>query len=128
MRWSISMRPVRHMGTLSCILQKNNKSLQLTVALYYLPIILSITTKHNFIPFYVWSPDWKMLQNVACRTGHSSTGIAQTYGKIFGVIPKIVYFSIFSKHGWFQTKRFTWLLEFIKLCEQKPEKCIIFHC
>ena len=73
MRWSISLRPVRHMPTLSHISQKNNKSLQLTLALYYLPIVLSITTKHNFICFNVWSPDWKILQNVACRTGHPST-------------------------------------------------------
>ena len=45
----------------------------LTIASYYLSIVLSITTKHNFIPFFLWSPDWKMLQNVVCRTGHSLT-------------------------------------------------------
>ena len=57
----------------SCIPQKRTKSLQLTIALYYLPIVLSITTKHNIIPFFVWSPDWEMLQNCICRTGHSLT-------------------------------------------------------
>ena len=40
-----------------CISKKNNKSLQLPIALYYLPIVLRIKTKHNFIPFYLWSPD-----------------------------------------------------------------------
>ena len=54
MRWSISLRPVQHITTLSCISQKNDISLQLTIVLYYLPIVLSITTKHNFIPFYVY--------------------------------------------------------------------------
>ena len=56
--------------------EKINKSLQLTIALYYLPIQLSMTTIYNFIPFYArsdhWSPDWKMLPNLVCRTGHSS--------------------------------------------------------
>ena len=38
-----------------------------------LSIVLSITTKHNFIPILVWTPDWKMLQNFECCTGHSLT-------------------------------------------------------
>ena len=53
--------------------QKRTKSLLLTIASYYLPIVLSITTKHTFIPFCVWSPNWKMLQNFVCRTGHFLT-------------------------------------------------------
>ena len=42
--------------------QKKNKSLQLTIALFYLPMVLSMATKQNLIPSYVWSRDWKMLQ------------------------------------------------------------------
>ena len=51
MTWRIFLRPVRHMTTFSSIPQKRTKPLQLTITLYYLPIVLSITTKHNFIPF-----------------------------------------------------------------------------
>ena len=77
MWWRISLRPERHMAHFSCISQKKNKSLQLTIALYYLSIVLSTTTKQNFIPFYVWSPDLKMLQNFVCRTyGTFQYGIA----------------------------------------------------
>ena len=57
----------------SSLLQKENKSLHLTIALYYLHIVLSMATKHNFLPFYVGSPDCKMLQNWVCSMGHSST-------------------------------------------------------
>ena len=39
----------------------------------------------------------------------------------------MLYFSIFSKFGWFKTKQFTGLLEFIKLYKQNPlEKFFIF--
>ena len=66
--WRSSMRPVRHFMTiLWSISQEKNESLQLTIASYYLPIVPTTTMKHNFIPFYVWSPDWKMLQNVVVR-------------------------------------------------------------
>ena len=37
--------------------------------LLYLPIVLSITTNHNFIPFFVWTPDWQMLHNFVCHMG-----------------------------------------------------------
>ena len=40
---------------------------------FILPSRSTMTTKHNFIPVYVWSPDWKMLQNFECRMEHSST-------------------------------------------------------
>ena len=33
---------------------KKNISFQLTIALYYLPIVLSNATEYNFIPFNVW--------------------------------------------------------------------------
>ena len=56
------------MTILPSISQKKNKSLQLTTALYYLPIVLRMKTKHKFIPFKLWSPDWKVLQNFVCRT------------------------------------------------------------
>ena len=55
---------------------KRTKSVQLTCSMLppiVLNIVLSITTKHNFIPIFVWTPDWKMLQNFECRTGHSLT-------------------------------------------------------
>ena len=46
---------------------------------------------------------------------------------IFGGIPKMLVFAIFSKYWWFQTKQFTRLLEFIKLYKQNPlEKIFIF--
>ena len=43
-----------------------------TLILPNLSIVLRMTTKHKFIPFYVWSPDWKMLQNCVFRLGHAS--------------------------------------------------------
>ena len=30
-----------------------------------------MTTKHDLKSIYVWSPDWKMLQNCVCCKGHS---------------------------------------------------------
>ena len=62
-----------HINFFFSISQQRNKSLQVTITLYFLPIVLRTTTKHTFIPFYVWSPDWKMMQNCVCRMGHSST-------------------------------------------------------
>ena len=48
--------------------------------------------------------------------------------KIRGHPKNVIFSSIFSKYGWFQTKWFTWLLEFIKLCKQKPlEIFFYFH-
>ena len=75
MAWRLFLHPIWH--TTNFIIyftQKKNKSLRLTIALYYLPIVLNnnMTTKHNFY-VYVWSPDWKTLQHFVCRTGHSST-------------------------------------------------------
>ena len=86
MAWRISSRPVRHMIFFSSISQKENKSIQLTTALYLPPIVLRMTTKHNLIPFYVWSPDWKMLQNCICRTGHSST--ESPFASLFATPPE----------------------------------------
>ena len=44
----------------------------LTIALYFLQIVLSNTTKYNFIPFHVWRPDWqKCLQNFVISYGTS---------------------------------------------------------
>ena len=51
MAWRISLRPLLHMTNFSSISQKKNKSLQLTIAWYYLPIVFSMTTKHNFHSF-----------------------------------------------------------------------------
>ena len=43
----------------------------ITPAICYLPIVLSNTTRYNFIPFNVWWPDWKMFAKLwFCRTGH----------------------------------------------------------
>ena len=39
MAWRISLHPLLHMTNFSSISQKKNKSLQLTIALYYLPIV-----------------------------------------------------------------------------------------
>ena len=52
MTWRVSLRPIGHMTVFSSIPQKRTKSLQLTIALYCLPIVFSITTKHYFIPFF----------------------------------------------------------------------------
>ena len=70
MTWRASLRPVQHMTIFSFILQKRTESFQLTIALYYLPIVLSITRKYKS-SFLL--PDWKMLQNFVCGTGHSLT-------------------------------------------------------
>ena len=37
-----------------------------------------------------------------------------------GASQKFYFYAIFSKYSWFQTKRFTSLLELIKLYEQNP--------
>ena len=51
MTWRVSLRPVRYMAIFSSIPQKRTKSLHRTIAWYYIPIVFSITTKYNFIPF-----------------------------------------------------------------------------
>ena len=61
--WRISLRPVRHTKIYLSSSQKINISLQLTIALCYLPIVLRNTTRYNFIPFNVWWLDWFFLQN-----------------------------------------------------------------
>ena len=75
--WRISLRPVQHNDNFFFHLQYSTEkeSVQLTIALYFLPIVLStcMTAIDNFIPFYVWSPDWKVWQNFVCCTGHSRT-------------------------------------------------------
>ena len=96
MAWRIYLHPIWQLFlSLIAISQRKNKSLQLTSALYYLFIVLSNTMKHNSTYFYVWSTDWKMLQNCVCRTGHSSTecpprpGVknCQTISNIWGNCP-----------------------------------------
>ena len=51
-----------------------------------------------------------------------------SYGRIFGGIPKMLFLdAFFSENWWFQTKRFTGLLELIKLYKQNPlDKFFIF--
>ena len=48
------------------------KSFQLTIALYYLPKVLSMTTKHKCNSTPSFSARSKMLQNLVCHTGHSN--------------------------------------------------------
>ena len=59
----LSLCPVWHMTIYLPSSRKKNVSLQLTIALSYLPIVLINTTGYNFIPFNAWWPDWKMLAN-----------------------------------------------------------------
>ena len=83
--WRVSLRPVRHMTIFSStwhIPQKRIKSLQLTIALYYHPIVLSITTKHNFIPFFVWSPNWENVAKCCNSFGTFSHGIALLWNSL----------------------------------------------
>ena len=51
-------------------------------------------------------------------------------GRIFRGIPKMLvlnFYAIFSENLWFQTKRFTGLLELIQLYKQNPlEKFFVF--
>ena len=62
--------------------------------LYCFPIVLSIMTKHNFILFHTWSPDWKMLGNFVCPTH----GTFQ-YGITLLCIHETAYRCSFFLHG-----------------------------
>ena len=56
--------------------------------------------------------------NMATRGSY----VHNSMGRIFGGIPKM--YAIFSENWWFQTKRFTGLLELIQLYKQNPlENC-----
>ena len=47
--------------------------------------------------------------------------------EFLGASRKMLVYAIFSEKLWFQTKRFTGLLELIQLYKQNPlEKCLIF--
>ena len=83
--WRISLRPVQFVILMQPFLYLYHSTwllLGFNLNLYYLPIVLSNTTKYNFIPFNVWWPDWKLLAKFCYVVWDMSTESSDSSHKI----------------------------------------------